>query len=85
MAEDWEDFEDEDEWDDDDELSPEDLADIKREEQDANMGFGYETVFDEVDGVKLRCMKCKRMAGLGERPFPHKFDCPMRARPQEED
>ena len=84
-------IEDFDEWDDDDfandfdddldddfdEFTPEEIAEIKRAEQDANMGFTFEHVY--IAGKScLKCNKCKRTAEIYERPFPHRFDCPMK-------
>jgi hypothetical protein len=71
-----EEYEDDEFW--DDELSPEDIADLKRSLQDANMGFTFTTVTMENGGWGFKCNKCKRIAEIRERPFPHKFDCPMR-------
>jgi predicted metal-binding protein len=78
MDEDLDDFDDDfDEDDFDEEFTEEDLAEIKRAEQDINMGFTYTHMF--VDGKScLKCDKCGRTAKFGERPFPHRFDCPMR-------
>jgi hypothetical protein len=90
MIEDFDDNEefDDDEWEDDlvndlngddldDEFTDEEIAEIKRAEQDANMGFTYTHTY--IDGKSaLKCNKCGRTAELGDRPFPHRFDCPMR-------
>lgn len=69
------------EWDgkdlDDDEFSPEDLAKIKRGIQEANMGLTYSMVREEGSFV-FKCNKCGRKAEIGDEPFPHKFDCPMK-------
>lgn len=72
-----EDFEDED-WDDDFELSPEDIAKIKRGIQEANMGLTYTMVKSEDGDFTFKCNKCGRVAAIHERPFPHKLNCPMR-------
>ena len=64
---------------DDDEFTPEEIAKIKRAEQDANMGFTYEMLPSDGDyGFKFKCNKCGRTADFHERPFPHKLNCPMR-------
>jgi predicted metal-binding protein len=69
-------YEDDDFEDFDDEFTEEDLAEIRRAEQDANMGFTFEHVY--MDGKScLKCNKCGRTAGFDERPFPHKYACPM--------
>ena len=83
MAIDWDDYMDEewtdgeDDWGDDDEFSPEEIAQIKRAQQDANMGYTYTSVY--IDGEHhFKCNKCGRSAPLRERPFPHKLNCPLR-------
>jgi predicted metal-binding protein len=83
MAEDFDDymdeeyFEDGDDFDLDDEFTEEEIAEIRRAEQDANMGFTYTHTY--VDGKScLKCNKCGRTAEFGDRPFPHRFDCPMK-------
>ena len=84
MAEDFDDYMDEQYDDDEDgdddldyEFTEEEIAEIRRAEQDANMGFTYEHTY--VDGKScLKCNKCKRTAEIYERPFPHRFDCPMK-------
>jgi hypothetical protein len=73
--EDWDDGEDE--WG-DDELTPDEIADIKRAEQDANMGFTYEMTHDEDGNIAFKCNQCGRVGEIRERPFPHKLNCPMR-------
>jgi hypothetical protein len=89
MAEDFDDFNDEeyegsnDSLDDfRDELDdPEFQAELKRRMQDCNDGFTYELLFDEDDEhIKMKCNKCGRIGVLGERPFPHKLECPMKDR-----
>jgi hypothetical protein len=48
--------------------------------QDSNDGLTYEMVRDK-DGHltwDLKCGKCGRVGNFHERPFPHKYDCPMR-------
>ena len=61
------------------ELSPDDVAKIKRGIQEANMGYTYLFYKDEETGEYMfKCNKCKRSATMGERPFPHKLNCPMR-------
>ena len=81
MADDWDDYMDEGYEEEDSfpdlELTPEDIAELKRRQQDANMGFTYGYV--EIDGkFGFRCNKCGRVAGGYEKPFPHKFNCPMK-------
>jgi len=82
MAKDFDDYMDEnaDDLDFDDldfEFTEEEIAEIRRAEQDANMGFTFEHTY--VDGKScLKCNKCERTAEFGERPFPHKLNCPMR-------
>jgi hypothetical protein len=83
MAEDFDDYMDERDPDDDfsdldfDEFTEEEIAEIRRAEQDANMGFTYEHTY--VDGKScLKCNKCGRTAEIYDRPFPHRFDCPMK-------
>jgi hypothetical protein len=74
-----EDFEDE-EFDPSDwEPTPEEIASIERAIQDMNDGFGYEMLTDQ-EGFTFKCLKCGRVAELRQRPFPHKYDCPMRER-----
>ena len=93
MAEDFDDFMDEEyedeefveDFDDEDfddfEFSPEDIAEIKRAKQDAAMGFTYEMLFGpDRKPFDVRCNKCKREGNMLEKPFPHRFDCPMRDR-----
>jgi hypothetical protein len=83
MASDFEDFEDECDFDDEnDELTPEEIAEIKRGDQDVMMGFAYEMV-DGEEGLAFKCGKCGRIASIREKPFPHKFDCPMKAYDEE--
>lgn len=63
------------------ELSPEEIASIERAMQDMNDGFGYELLQGEdKSDWTFKCLKCGRTAELHERPFPHKYDCPMRHR-----
>lgn len=71
-----EDFDDE-EFDDAD-LTEDEIAEIKRAEQDINMGFTFTSFHDENGKWCLKCDKCQRTAEVGERPFPHKYDCPMK-------
>jgi hypothetical protein len=85
MATDFDDYED-DEWEDiDDELTPEEIADIRRDIQDANLGFAYEMVDGEDGGFAFKCGKCGRVASIHERPFPHKLNCPMKRYNDDED
>lgn len=63
---------------DDFELTPEEIADIKRGIQEANMGFTYEMLKTEDGSFAFKCNKCGRSAEIHERPFPHKLNCPMR-------
>jgi hypothetical protein len=72
-----EDFEDGD-WEEDFELSPEDIASIKRGIQEANDGLTYTMLKTEDGSFAFKCNKCGRSAELHERPFPHKLNCPMR-------
>jgi hypothetical protein len=65
---------------DDWEPTPEEIASIERAMQDMNDGFGYEWLTDEPGLMVFKCLKCGRTAELHERPFPHKYDCPMRDR-----
>lgn len=60
------------------EPSPEEIASIERAIQDMNDGFGYEMLQDDNPAWTFKCLKCGRTAELRERPFPHKFDCPMK-------
>ncbi len=52
-------------------------AALKRSIQDANDGFTYTGGRDE-DGLFMKCNKCGRKAPVFERPFPHKYECPMK-------
>jgi hypothetical protein len=74
-------------WDDDldGEFTPEEIADIRRGEQDANMGFVYEMVDGEDGDSAFRCGKCGRVAPIHETPFPHRFGCPMKSHDGDED
>jgi hypothetical protein len=72
-----EDFEDED-WEEDFELTPEDIAKIKRGIQEANMGFTYEMLKTDDGSFAFKCNKCGRTGEIHEKPFPHKLNCPMR-------
>jgi len=62
------------------EMSEEDIAKIKRSIQEANMGLTYTMLFDEREGHEwdMQCNPCGRIGSMMEKPFPHKFDCPMR-------
>lgn len=62
----------------DEEFTPEQIADIKRSIQDANEGFTYEMIPGE--HWEFKCNKCGRQANFHEKPFPHKFNCPMKRR-----
>ena len=53
-----------------------DLADLRRAEQDMRDGFAYAMV----EGFRLRCGKCGREGEVGDRPFPHRYGCPMGGR-----
>lgn len=64
---------------DEDDIDPETMASIERAMQDLNDGFGYEMLNDG-DGFTFKCLKCARVADINERPFPHRYDCPMRDR-----
>ena len=63
---------------DDIEFSPEEIAKIKRSIQEANMGFTYEMLKTDDNRFVFKCNKCGRSADIGEKPFPHRFDCPMK-------
>jgi hypothetical protein len=65
-------------WDEDFELSPEEIASIKRGIQEANEGLTYEMLKTEDGEFMFKCNKCGRSAELHEKPFPHKLNCPMR-------
>jgi len=75
MADDFEDF-DPDTW----EPTEEEIRSIENAMQDMNDGFGYEWLTEEPGLMVFKCLKCGRTAELHERPFPHKYDCPMRDR-----
>lgn len=62
--------------------SPEEIAEIERSIQDMNDGFGYEWLNDAEGVMVFKCLKCGRTADMHERPFPHKYDCPMRDKVQ---
>lgn len=62
----------------DDEFSPDQIAKIKRAMQDCNDGFTYEMLKTDDNSFAFKCNKCGRSAGIQERPFPHRFDCPMK-------
>lgn len=59
------------------EFSPDDIAKIKRSIQEANMGFTFEMLHTE-EGYFFKCNKCGRQGAFHEKPFPHRFDCPMK-------
>jgi hypothetical protein len=69
------------------EPSEEEIAKIKQGMQEANMGLTY-TMLNDEDGLekdengdltwRVECNKCGRIGSMMEKPFPHKFDCPMR-------
>jgi len=63
---------------DDIEFSPEEIAKIKRGIQEANMGFTYEMLKTDDGEYVFKCNKCGRQAEVREKPFPHRFDCPMK-------
>jgi hypothetical protein len=58
------------------ELSPEDIASLKRSMQDANDGLTYTLI--PGSEMKFRCNPCGREANIDEIPFPHKLNCPMK-------
>ncbi len=66
--------------DDDFDLSPEEIASLRRSMQEANDGLTYEMMRDEEGNLTwdLKCGKCGRVGGFRERPFPHKLNCVMR-------
>lgn len=66
--------------DDDFELTPELEAQFHRSMQDINDGLFYTMLVDEEFKAtrEMQCNKCKRIGGWLERPFPHKFECPLR-------
>jgi hypothetical protein len=78
MAIDFDDFDEQYEDGLDDEFTPEEIAEIKRGNQDALMGFAYEVVDGEDGDFAFKCGKCGRVANIHETPFPHKFGCPMK-------
>jgi len=62
------------------ELTPEIEAELDRAIQDMNDGFSY-LMLEGKDGKlgnEIKCNKCGRVGKLLEKPFPHKFNCPMR-------
>jgi hypothetical protein len=61
-----------------DEFTPDELAKIRRGIQEANMGFTYEMLKTDDGCYVFKCNKCNRSAGIGEKPFPHRFNCPMK-------
>ena len=62
-----------------DELTPEEVARIERGIQEVRMGFTYQMLKTEDGSYVFKCNKCDRTAEIDERPFPHKFNCPMKA------
>lgn len=64
--------------DDDFELDEETIKSIKQAMQDMNDGFGYEWLTDEPGDMVFKCLKCGRTADIHQRPFPHKYNCPMK-------
>ena len=57
------------------------LADIKRADQDIWDGFSYTTLSEESGrpgSWRLRCDKCGRIGDIMDRPFPHRYGCPVR-------
>jgi hypothetical protein len=76
-----EDFEDEESFDPDTwEPTEEEIRSIERAMQDMNDGFGYEWLTEADGDMGFKCLKCGRTADIHQRPFPHKYDCPMRDR-----
>jgi hypothetical protein len=63
---------------DDDDFSPEEIAKIKRGMQEANMGYTYEMLKTDDGSFAFKCNKCGRSAEIHEKPFPHRFNCPMK-------
>lgn len=62
------------------EMTPELEARLKRSIQDCNDGLTY-TMLTGEDGhltMEIQCNPCGRVGTLGERPFPHKLNCPMK-------
>jgi len=78
MMDDNNDHDDEFSYEPDDEFTPEEIAKIKRSIQEANMGFTYEMLKTDDGKYVFKCNKCGRQAEVRERPFPHRFDCPMK-------
>jgi len=62
------------------EPTPKEIAEIERAMQDMNDGFGYEWLTEEPGDMVFKCLKCGRTADIHQRPFPHKYDCKMKAR-----
>lgn len=65
---------------DDWELSEQEIKEIERAMQDMNDGFGYRLLTETEGEMVFKCLKCGREAAIHERPFPHKYDCPMKDR-----
>jgi hypothetical protein len=60
------------------EPSPEEIAELKRARQEAAMGLTYTMITEDDRLGNLQCNQCRRVGRFLERPFPHKFACPMR-------
>jgi hypothetical protein len=61
-------------------LTLQQMAELECSIQDCNDGFYFTNVEDEEGHLtrELECNKCKRIGKMLERPFPHRFDCPMK-------
>ncbi len=62
------------------EPTPEEIRSIQTAMQDMNDGFGYEWLTEADGDMVFKCLKCGRTADIHQRPFPHKYDCPMKDR-----
>jgi hypothetical protein len=62
------------------EITPEFEAELRARMQEADEGFYYTSLVDEKGQSlhKFECNKCKRIGDILERPFPHRYDCPMK-------
>jgi hypothetical protein len=55
-------------------------AELKARMDECDAGYFYTMLEDEEGHLtfNFECNKCKKVAHLRERPFPHKWNCPMR-------
>ena len=60
-----------------DEFEYEDEEDLKRQIKEAQQSVNDGFFYTFIDG-ELKCNKCGRFGILRERPFPHRYDCPMK-------